>query len=214
MDKPIRILLADDHQLVRAGIRALLDAMPGVTVVAEASDGSEALELAREHRPDIALLDISMKTISGLEAARRLRDEMPAIRVIMLSMHATADFVKQALENGAAAYLIKDSATAELGLAIQAVKRGENYLSPAVSRQVVEGYLQAGKAEAGPLTPRQTEILTLIAQGLQTKEIAHRLELSAKTVETHRAQIMERLAIRDIAGLVRYAIRSGLIKAE
>lgn len=214
MHEPIHLLLADDHQLVRAGIRALLDAMPGVAVVAEAGDGDEALELARQHHPDIALLDISMKTVSGLEIARRLRDELPATRVIMLSMHATGDFVKQALEHGAAGYLIKDSATAELSLAIEAVHRGETYLSPAVSRQVVEGYLHAGKAESGPLTARQTEILTLIAQGLQTKEIAFRLQLSAKTVEAHRAQIMERLDIRDIAGLVRYAIRHGLVAAE
>src|SRR5512147_1284684 len=208
----LRVLLADDHALVRAGMRSLLRDIPGVEVVGEAADGAEALVVAARERPDAVLLDIAMKGMSGLEAAARFREQLPGIKVIILSMHASEEYVLQALRAGAAAYLIKDSATAELELALKSVMRGETYLSPAISRQVVEGYVRrmgAGAAE-DPLTPRQREVLKRIAEGRSTKEIAFALGLSVKTVETHRAQVMERLGIRDVAGLVRYAMRTGL----
>ena len=214
---PVRVLLADDHALVRAGIRALLEGLEGVVVVAEAGNGGEVLELARKHRPDIVLLDISMPGIGGLEASAQLKQELPEVRVVMLSMHANEEYVLQSLRAGAAGYMLKDSATAELELALQAVMRGESYFSPPISKQMVEGYVQRVGAEqpaADHLTPRQRQVLQLIAEGLSTKEIAYRLELSVKTVETHRAQLMERLQIRDIAGLVKYAIRSGLVSSE
>jgi DNA-binding NarL/FixJ family response regulator len=212
----LRVLLADDHALVRAGMRSLLRDIPGVEVVGEAADGAEALAVAARERPDAVLLDIAMKGMSGLEAAARFREQLPGVKVIILSMHASEEYVLQALRAGAAAYLIKDSATAELELALKSVMRGETYLSPAISRQVVEGYVRrmgAGAAE-DPLTPRQREVLKGIAEGRTTKEIAFALGLSVKTVETHRAQVMERLGIRDVAGLVRYAMRTGLVPPE
>jgi DNA-binding NarL/FixJ family response regulator len=212
----LRVLLADDHALVRAGMRSLLRDIEGVAVVGEAADGGQALALAERERPDVVLLDIAMKGMNGLEAAARFRELHPGIKVIILSMHASEEYVLQALRAGAAAYLIKDSATAELELALRSVMRGETYLSPAISRQVVEGYVQRVGAGAGenPLTPRQREVLKRIAEGRSTKEIAFDLGLSVKTVETHRAQIMERLGIRDVAGLVRYAMRTGLVPPE
>ena len=213
---PVRVLLADDHALVRAGIRALLQNLEGVAVVAETGNGAEVLEFARAHRPDVVLLDISMPGLGGLEVSAQLRDALPEVRVVMLSMHANEEYVLQALRAGAAGYMLKDSATAELELALKAVMQGETYLSPPISKQVVEGYVQRVGAEqtsSDNLTPRQRQVLQLIAEGHSTKEIAHRLNLSVKTVETHRAQLMERLQIREIAGLVKYAIRHGLVTA-
>jgi DNA-binding NarL/FixJ family response regulator len=212
----LRVLLADDHALVRAGMRSLLRDIEGVEVVGEAADGAQALALAERERPDVVLLDIAMKGMNGLEAAARFRELHPGIKVIILSMHASEEYVLQALRAGAAAYLIKDSATAELEIALRSVMRGETYLSPAISRQVVEGYVQRVGAGTGedPLTPRQREVLKRIAEGRSTKEIAFDLGLSVKTVETHRAQIMERVGIRDVAGLVRYAMRTGLVPPE
>ena len=212
----IRVLLADDHSLVRAGIRSLLNAMADVQVVAEASSGEEALALAAREQPDIVLMDIAMKGITGLEAAARMREAHPNVRVLILSMHAGEEYVLQALRAGAAGYLLKDAATGELELALRSVMRGESWLSPAVSRQVVEGYVQRAGADATPdvLTARQREVLRLVAGGKSTKEIAFFLNLSVKTVETHRAQIMERLGIRDVPGLVRYALRTGLVPPD
>jgi len=213
---PLRVLLVDDHALVRAGMRSLLQDLPDVEVVAEAGDGAEALAAAERERPDVVLMDIAMKGMNGLEAAARLRERLPGVKVIILSMHTSEEYVLLALRAGAAAYLIKDSATSELELALKCVMRGETYLSPAISRQVVDGYVQRVGASAGPepLTPRQREVLKRIAEGRSTKEIAFELNLSVKTVETHRAQIMERLGIRDVAGLVRYAMRAGLVPPE
>jgi DNA-binding NarL/FixJ family response regulator len=213
---PLRVLLVDDHALVRAGMRSLLQDLPDVEVVAEAGDGAEALAIAERERPDVVLMDIAMKGMNGLEAAARLRERLPGVKVIILSMHTSEEYVLLALRAGAAAYLIKDSATSELELALKCVMRGETYLSPAISRQVVDGYVQRVGAGAGPdpLTPRQREVLKRIAEGRSTKEIAFELNLSIKTVETHRAQIMERLGIRDVAGLVRYAMRAGLVPPE
>ena len=212
----IRVLLADDHSLVRAGIRSLLGAMADVQVVAEASSGEEALELAAREQPDIVLMDIAMKGITGLDAAARMREALPGVRVLILSMHSGEEYVLQALRAGAAGYLLKDAATGELELALRSVMRGESWLSPAVSRQVVEGYVQRANADATPdvLTARQREVLRLVAGGKSTKEIAFFLNLTVKTVETHRAQIMERLGIRDVPGLVRYALRTGLVPPD
>ena len=214
----IRVLLADDHALVRAGIRSLLGAMAEVAVVGEAASGEEALELAAREQPDVVLMDIAMKGITGLEAAALMRERVPSVRVVILSMHSGEEYVLQALRAGAAGYLLKDAATGELELALRSVMRGESWLSPAVSRQVVEGYAQrtGGGSDAAPevLTARQREVLRLVAGGKSTKEIAFLLNLSVKTVETHRAQIMDRLGIRDVAGLVRYALRTGLVPPD
>ena len=210
-----RVLLADDHKLVRAGIRALLEDMPEVEVVGEADDGKQALEMVGELRPDVVLMDIAMKGMNGLEATAQLRQDYPDCSVIILSMHASGDYVEQALRAGANGYMLKDAATMELQLALAAVKRGDTYLSPAVSALIVQGYLQKGNTAGDELlTPRQMEILSMIAAGHNTKEIAYQLKVSIKTVETHRAQLMDRLDIHDIAGLVRYAIRTGLIDAD
>jgi DNA-binding NarL/FixJ family response regulator len=213
----LRVLLADDHTLVRAGIRALLEEIPEVTVIAETGDGREALDLMRKHRPDIALLDIGMPGLNGLEIAQRAGKECPSTRILILSMHAGDTYVAQALQAGVAGYLLKDAAVDELPLAIKAVMRGEAYLSPAISRKVMDGFLHGHEGAANPLaelTSRQREILQLIAEGHSTKEIASILNVSVKTVETHRLNMMERLGIHDIPGLVRLAIRAGLISSE
>jgi DNA-binding NarL/FixJ family response regulator len=212
----IRVVLADDHALVRAGMRSLLGAMAQVQVVGEAASGEEALALAERERPDVVLMDIAMKGMTGLEAAARLREQHPGVRVVILSMHAGEEYVLQALRAGAVGYLLKDAATGELELALRSVMRGESWFSPAVSRQVVEGYVQrvGGEAAADVLTARQREVLKLVAGGKSTKEIAFDLNLSVKTVETHRAQIMERLGIRDVAGLVKYALKTGLASPD
>ncbi|HEX7053582.1 MAG TPA: response regulator transcription factor [Burkholderiales bacterium] len=212
----IRVLLADDHALVRAGIRSLLGAMAEVEVVGEAASGEEALELAARQQPDVVLMDIAMRGMTGLQAAALMRERLPQVRVVILSMHSGEEYVLQALRAGAAGYLLKDAATGELELALRSVMRGESWLSPAVSRQVVEGYVQRTGGESAPevLTARQREVLRLVAGGKSTKEIAFLLNLSVKTVETHRAQIMDRLGIRDVAGLVRYALRTGLVPPD
>lgn len=213
----IRVLLADDHNLVSAGIRSLLEGLEDIRVVAEARDGREALGLIKTHRPDVVLMDIAMKGLNGLEATAQVKKEFPETHVVILSMHSSEEHVLQALRAGASGYLLKDSATLELELAVKMVMRGETYLSPPVSKHVIEGYIRRVSGEQHPidlLTPRQREILQLIAEGCSTKEIAARLQVSVKTVETHRAQLMERLKIHDIPGLVRYAIRIGLITPE
>jgi len=216
VDKPLRVIVIDDHNLVRAGIRALLSTIRGVEVVAEAADGAEAPALIEKYGPDVVLMDIAMKSLNGLNATAKITAAHPQVRVLILSMHANEEYVLQALRAGAAGYLLKEAATAELEIALQAVSRGETYLSPPVSRAVVDGYVSrtAAEREHDGLTPRQREILRLIAQGLGTKEIAYQLDLSVKTIETHRAMLMERLGIRDVAGLTRYAIRAGLISAD
>lgn len=213
----MRVLLADDHTLVRAGIRALLESIEGVEVVAESGDGRETLELIIKHRPDVGLLDIAMPGLSGLEVAKRAARESPKTRIIILSMHADLTYVREALRAGVAGYLLKGAAVSELPLALRAVTRGESYLTPKISQQVVEGFLRDTEAEPGPLsglTTRQREILQLIAEGRSMKEIAGILDISVKTVETHRLRLMERLGIHDVSGLVRFAIRAGLISPD
>jgi DNA-binding NarL/FixJ family response regulator len=217
----IRVVLADDHNLVRAGIRALLERIPEVTVVGEAGDGREALALIAREKPDVALLDIGMPELNGLEAADRIARETPRTRLVVLSMHANESYVSHALRLGVAGYVLKEACAEELPLLLRAIMKGETYLSPGISTRVVETLrtrmgdgASAAAAPAEILTPRQREILQLIAEGKNTKEIAHRLDLSVKTVETHRAQLMDRLDIHDVAGLVRYAMRAGLVSSE
>lgn len=217
MVKKMRIVIADDHTLVRAGLKILLSTLPSIEVVAEANDGGEAIELVGRVQPDVVLMDIAMKPLNGLDAAARIKAKHPQVRILILSMHANEEYVLQALRAGASGYLLKDAATAELEIALAAVARGETYLSPPVSRAVVDGYVNRTAAERGEdevLTPRQRQILEFIAKGLATKEIAFELDLSVKTVETHRSMLMERLGIRDVAGLTRYAIRQGLISSD
>jgi len=214
---PIRVLVADDHALFRAGIRKLLQSFEGIDVVDEAADGHEAIRLSATHRPDVLLMDIGMPGLNGVEAAARLTREGPRPRVIILSMHTGEEYVLRAIRAGAAGYLLKDAKPAELEAAVRAVARGEIYLSPAISRYLVEDYVRRGSIERGPLdrlTPRQREVLQLIAEGNTTKAIAAKLGLSTKTVETHRAQLMERLDTHDIAALVRLAIRLGLVESQ
>ena len=210
----VRVVLADDHTLVRAGLRKLLESMPNIVVVGEAGDGLALLALAETLQPQLVLMDIAMPGLNGIEATARLTRAWPDIRVLILSMHQNEDYVRQALRHGASAYLLKDSAPMELDLAITAVLRGETYLSPAVSRGVVTDYVQRLRNEEVPaqtLTPRQREVLQLIAEGQSTKDIARRLDLSIKTIETHRSQLMKQLDIHDVAGLVRHAMRAGLV---
>ena len=212
--KPVRILITDDHTFVRAGFRALLQSIEGLEVVAEAGDGREALLLVAAKNPDLVFMDIGMAGLNGLDATARITKDFPAVRVIILSMHTNEEYVLQALRAGAVGYLLKESGTAELELAVWAVARGETYLSPAVSKYVIADYVRRVGGEPNSLarlTPRQREVLQLIAEGHTTQEIAHTLKISVKTVETHRSQLMERLQIHDIAGLVRYAIRVGLV---
>ena len=214
--KPVRVLLADDHTLVRAGLRKLLESLPNIEVVGEASDGLELLELAAQLQPQVILMDIAMPGLNGLEATGRITKSLPAVRVLILSMHQNAEYIRQALRQGAVAYLLKDSAPMELELALKAVLNGETYLSPAVSKGVVSDYVQRLRNEEQPidaLTPRQREVLQLIAEGQSTKDIARRLDLSVKTVETHRTQLMKQLDIHEVTGLVRYALRAGLVTA-
>lgn len=213
----IRIVLADDHALVRAGIRALLEKLPGIEVVGEAGDGREALERIKTAAPHIVLLDISMAGLGGLEALPCIVRDFPAAKVIILSAHANEEYVLRALRSGAAGYMLKDAAAEELALAIKAVTQNQTYLSPSVSRTVIESYLTRAAGIEGPieiLTPRQREILQLIAEGKNTKEIAGTLGISIKTAEAHRSQLMDRLGIHDVAGLVRFAVRIGLVSVE
>lgn len=213
----ISVVLAEDHALVRAGFRSLLTAIPGVQVVAEAADGREALAQIAKHLPDVVVMDITMPGLSGIQVITQVRVDCPQVRVIVLSMHDNEEYVRMALRAGAVAYLLKDSSPTELELAVRAVVQGGSYLSPTVSRHVVADYLRRASNDDGVsdgLTARQREILQLIAEGHTNQQMARSLNLSVKTIETHRAQLMDRLDIRDVAGLVRYAIRSGLIPAD
>lgn len=216
MNTPIRTLIADDHALVRAGIRALVEKIDGVTVVAEAGKGSEALKLIGELRPDLVLLDITMPDGSGFDVLQHVSKNYTETRVIVLTVHEAGEYAIRALREGAAGFLPKSAASTELEQAIQTVLKGETYISPETSRKTL---LEYGKGvtkrdQLETLSPRQREVLRLIAEGRTTKQIAQTLEISVKTVETHRAQLMERLDIHDVAGLVRYAIIVGLIEVE
>jgi DNA-binding NarL/FixJ family response regulator len=214
---PIRIVLADDHALFRAGMRALLQSLGDLDVVAEAGDGRAALQLVEALQPDVLLVDVGMPELNGLEVAERVSKDFPQVHVIIVSMHATAEYARRALRAGAKGYLLKGASTAELELAVRSVARGESYLSPAISKFIVADYSQQGRTaedSIAQLTPRQREILQLIAEGQTTKQIAQKLAISTKTAETHRAQLMARLNIYDVPGLVRFAIREGLVSPD
>ena len=213
----IRVLLADDHKLFRAGIRSLLQTLDDIEVVAEAGDGREALRLAAAHRPDVVLMDIMMPNLNGLDAAARIAHAYPHTRVIMLSMSADEDSVLKTLRAGAVGYLVKTADPAELELAIRAAMRGEKFLSSAVSEHVVSvclNRLDKEQTSLERLTPRQREVLQLVAEGHTTKDIAKRLEISTKTAEAYRGELMRALDIHDIASLTRYAIRTGLVSLD
>lgn len=215
--RKLRVILCEDHTLVRAGISSLLQSFPGVEVAGEASDGRKGLALVRREDPDIVLMDIAMPGLNGLEATARLKKKGGAQKVIILSMYSNEEYVLQALRAGASGYLLKEAATSELQDAIEAVSRGETYLSPAISKTVIDDYLSRVESAKDPLdklTPRQREILQLLVEGNSTRKIAEILHVSAKTVETHRAQLQERLGIYDVPGLVRFAIRVGLISPD
>lgn len=209
-----RLLLADDHALIRVGVRAMVNELEGYEVVGEAEDGEQAVAMAERLRPDIILLDISMHGLDGLEALQRLGHQVPESRVLMLSMHAESELVLSALKKGACGYLLKDAAMAELHMALKAVDRGQCYLSSAVAQPVIEQALATHDEVDAELTQRQVEILRLICRGASTRAIADGLGLSVKTVEAHRAQIMKRLDIHDVPGLVLYAVRKGIIRPD
>ena len=214
---PIRVLLADDHELVRACIRSLLEKLTDVEVAAEASDGREAIRLVEKHEPHVVLTDIAMPVLNGLEVTRHLTDKFPKVRVVVLSMYSDEEHVYLALRAGAAGYLLKGAAREELELAIRAVAQGEMYLSPTVSKPIIMEYGGRATGETSlvkRLSARQIQVLQLIAKGKTTKQVALELNISAKTVETHRMQLMDRLEIHDIPGLVRFAIKVGLVALE
>lgn len=210
------MLLADDHALVRAGIRALLEKIGQVEVVAEAGDGLRALELIDQLRPDVVLLDLTMPGVSGFEVLKEASEKFPDIHIIVLTVHEGEEYAFHALRSGAAGYLPKGAATAELPLAIDRVMTGKKYLSSSIEQRAAFEISDKnpGQSALAELTPRQGEVLTLIAEGQSTKNVARTLNISVKTVETHRAQLMDRLDIHDIAGLVRYAIKKGLVSIE
>lgn len=215
--KTIRILIADDHALVRAGFRSLLEKVDGCEIVADVGDGREALRLLEQLHPDVVLMDVKMPGLNGLEATARITRDYPNVRVVILSMYTNEEYVIQALRAGAVGYLLKDAAIPELHLAVQAAVRGEMYLSPAISKRVLMDYIQlvgGGGGMLDALTGRQREVLQLIAEGNTIKEVAQILQISVKTAEAHRTQLMERLDIHDVTGLVRFAIRVGLVTPE
>lgn len=216
--KKIRVVLADDHPIVRAGIRAELEKIPEIEFVGEATDGRQAVELVKTHQPNIVFMDISMPNLNGLEATLRIAKDFPEVRVVILSRHDNEQYFWHALKAGASGYLLKKAAVAELSTALERVLGGEIYLSREISERLVKKLplhqIAHKKSPLEQLTERQREILQLIAEGQTTKAIALILNISAKTVEYHRAQLMERLKIHDVPGLVRFALRSGLISEE
>ena len=214
----IKVILADDHNIVRDGLKALLEKQPQVTVIGEASNGREVVELVRKLQPDVVILDIGMPDLNGIEATRQISSESPAVKVLALSMHADRRFVTRMLGAGAAGYLLKDCAFEELAKALQTVMSEQIYLSPNITSQVVKEYIRrytVGDAHDGPLlTPRECEVIQLLAEGRTTKDVASQLSVSVKTVETHRSQIMQKLDIHSVAQLTKYAIREGLTSLE
>lgn len=211
-----RILLADDHTLVRAGLLKLLESIPGVTVVALAADGVQAVELTQAHQPDVVLLDVAMPRCGGIEAARTILQRWPRVRVVFLSMYDNEEYLRHALAAGASGYLLKDAAPEELALALHTVAQGRLYLGAALSNKLTQALATPESAPPPQqhLSPRQTEVLRLIAQGLSSKAIARELKVSVKTVETHRTRLMQQLGLHEVTGLVRYALRAGLVDLQ
>jgi len=214
LDK-IRILLVDDHTILRSGIRSLLEDEPGMSVIGEAEDGRTAVSMACQLKPDVVIMDIAMPLLNGLEATRQIKAQCPGVRVLILTMHDNEEYIRQVLEAGAMGYILKDAAARELISAIRSVYRGESVLSPAVTRLVIEDYLRWGgtrpQSNNDVLSPREREVLQLIAEERNTREIGTLLNISPKTVETHRSHLMDKLDIHTTAGLTRYAIGRGLV---
>ncbi|MFN2515258.1 MAG: response regulator [Pyrinomonadaceae bacterium] len=213
--KPLRVLIADDQLLVRAGICELVKTLPDVAIVGQASDGHEALRLIETHQPDIVLMDTTMPIMNGLEATVLVKKRFPRVKVIILSEYSSEEFVFRALRSGAEGFVLKDDSVDDLYAAIESVAQGREHLSPRVTKKVIVGYLEgqdAGDELIELLTPRQREVLQLIAEGNSTKEIAVMLHISVNTVKTHRLKLMEKLGVHEITGIVRYAVSMGLIK--
>lgn len=213
---PIRVLLADDHTLIRAGLRMVVVSQPDFTVVGEASDGREAVALAEQLKPDVVVMDIGMPSLNGIEACRQIHDSLLGTQVIMLSMHSDEGYVLRALKAGAKGYMLKDSAEADLASAIRAVTAGKSFFSPAVSKILLEDYMRKLKRTGAEdsfdlLSPREREVLQLVAEGKSSKEVANLLSLSVYTVETHRAKLMQKLNLHNIPELILYAVRKGVI---
>jgi len=211
-----RILLADDHQLMRSGLRLVIEQQPDLTIVGEAADGREAVAIAKSVRPDVAVMDISMPNLNGIEAAHQIIQSQPDIAVIVLSMHTDESYVLRALKAGAKGYLLKDSAEADLIAAVRAVARGKSFFSPAVSKVLLDDYMRKLKRSGAEdaydlLTPREREILQLVAEGKSNKDVANLLNLSVYTVETHRSNIMQKLNLKGVPELTLYAVRKGII---
>ncbi len=210
------IILVDDHTMVREGLRQLLMTFPDVSVIAEGGNGYEAIELAQEHQPDIMIIDISMPKLRGVEAIIEIKAVSPETKILVLSMYDHEEYIKQSLKNGASGYLLKNSASEELMTAIQQVTRGEMYLSPPISRQIVSSWVSdtnlSGASVESPLTNREAQVLKLLAEGYSNKQVAEMLHVSIKTVETHRYRIMEKLELDNFAALVKYAIKSQLVE--
>jgi len=214
----IRVLLADDHRLLVDGLRSLLEDREDIEVVGVASDGLEALEMTARHRPDIVLLDISMPRLNGIDAARQILRDVPGTKVVMLSMHADRRFIQESLRVGARGYILKESASGEVVEALRTVSMGEVFFSRSVRDQVIHEYVEIVRGgeekSSSPLSPREREVLQLLAEGKATKEIAGMLNVSVKTVESHRKQIMDKLDLHSIAALTKYAIREGLTQLD
>ncbi len=214
-----RVLLVDDHRVLLDGLRAFLERQPGISVVGTAVDGLEALRIARDRMPHVVIMDVSIPGMKGIEATRRITAELKGIKVICLSMHSEKRFLAAALEAGAAGYLVKENSSEELVKAIRTVRQNMTYLSPTIAGTVVEDYIATRRSDSeasafSTLTTREREVLQLIAEGRSTKEIAQRLRLSVKTISTHREHVMEKLGVRSLAGLTKYAIRQGLTSIE
>lgn len=215
----IRVLLADDHRVVRQGLRALLTAQPDIAVVGETGDGRETVQLAESLQPDVVVIDISMPLLNGIEATRQIVSHTPGMAVVVLSMHGGDEYIIQALQAGATGYVLKQSADTELLMAIRAAQRGESFLSPAIAQRVIDGYLRQADAPQtqgryGLLSEREREVLQLIAEGKGTREVADLLYISPRTAAKHKANLMDKLDIRHTAGLVRFAIRRGLVALD
>ena len=223
MTKKVRVILADDHKLVRAGIKSLLESSGGISVIGEADNGREVIKLTEQLNPDIVFLDIAMPELNGLQAAEKIIKDFPDVAIAILSMHLDEEYVIQALKAGASGYLLKDSAPGELKTAVETISKGKIYISPAIPREMIDEYQRRLKTASSPeevltstdiLSTRQKEVLQLIAEGNSTREIAEKLFISVKTVETHRSQIMKKLGIKDIPGLVKYAIKKGILRID
>jgi two-component system response regulator NreC len=215
----VRVLLAEDHTIVRKGLRSLLDGEAGIEVIGEAEDGREAVEKVGQLLPDVVLMDITMPGLNGLEATRQIKKRFPEVRVLILTMHANEEYILQILRARASGYVVKQAAPSELVSAIQAVYRGESFLSPSISRTVIEEYIRQAEATTekdsyDQLTDREREVLQLVAEGCSNREIAELLQISLKTVETHRANLMNKLDIHSTAELTQYAIHKGVISTN